>query len=80
MVVSVCTLFCISVHSKKAFSVVLILCLRFPCDDLASDGCLYSDLKHLSRYGVFESLTHRLPTAVRSVSVKKAHNQDQKQL
>lgn len=66
-------LFCISYHSNKAFSLVLMLYLRFPCNDLTSNSCLYSDLKHLPRYGVFESLTHGFPCAVRTVSVMKTH-------
>lgn len=51
----------------------LTLYLRFSSNDLTSNGCLHSDLKHLPRYGVFESLAHGFPWAVRTVSVMKTH-------
>lgn len=49
----------------------LLLCLRFSCDDLTSNGCLNSDLKHLPGYGVFQALTHGFACAVGTVSAKQ---------
>lgn len=72
-VLSIYILFCISYHSLNPSSLLVLIYLRFPCYDLISNGCLHSDLKHLPWYGVFESLTHGFPCAVRTVSVKKTH-------
>lgn len=59
-------------HILRYFNEVLsLMYLRFPCDDLTANGCLHSDLKHLPWYGVFESLTHGFPCAVRRVSERK---------
>lgn len=49
----------------------LLFCLRFSCDDLTSNGCLNSDLKHLPGYGVFQALTHGFACAVCTVSAKQ---------
>lgn len=61
-----------TIHERPS-SLCVLMYLRFPCYDLTSNGCLYSDFKHLSGYGVFESLAHGFPCAVRTVSADKTH-------
>lgn len=48
-----------------------MLYLRLSCYDLTSNSCLYSYLKHLPWYGVFESLTYGFACSVSTVSVTK---------
>ncbi len=45
--------------------------LRFSSDDLAADGCLHCNLKHLSGDGLLQSLTYGFTRTVRFVSEHK---------